>query len=389
MKRPGRIDWSISRPPRERDLPAACERLREAGVALSADEPEWWLVGDPALAAEALGGHSFASSILGDGGVPIRCPVSGLDIRAEDTVLASDGERHARLRSVLVAALDGVGALPAALEALAAREIARLRPRGSCDLVRDFAVPACDWAAGEALGVPEPERAELGEEIEAMWEALLSPLPRAPRYAPLMARLVERLRRGMAGKRGALARIGEAVRAGRCTEPGGVSLAVSIVQGMSRTPVGLASAALRDLLARGDAPGPRAARGAVERALREHPPVRLLIRVSVEGARLGPFHPPPGTRLAVSLRALGTIPGARQWAFGHGPHACPAGRVGQAMAEALVAAMLSGLPGLRLDPAGEDERPEAIFSVPRALRLSWVGGRGTLERLRRDRPAPG
>jgi cytochrome P450 len=208
-----------------------------------------------------------------------------------------------------------------------------------------------------------------------MWEALAGRLGDRARFEGAMSRMVDRLHRALSAEDGAVtaaAALGRAWRAGHCSALEALGMAVAILQGMTRTSAMLAAGALRDGLLRCEArfPAHESAQRWVERALRERPPVHTITRIALREARLGTHVVPAGTPVAVCLRALR---GDRLWAFGHGPHACPGGRTGQAAAAAMVAAILDRLPGLRIDESACGPRPShPIFSEPTRLPLRWT-----------------
>lgn len=377
MSEPPKVDFHFRRPPDARLGARLDAELRELRVARSADAVPYWLVWDPEYAEQVLCGEDFRSIIQGDGGVPIRCPETGAPLRAEQTLLASDGAEHARLKAVLVGALEGAGPTMEAFEQRAGEAIAGLRPRGSCEFLSDFAYPVSNWATSALLGLPASEFDELSEEIDLMMAALARALVDRSRYEHIMDRLIHRIWRAQSegGSEGVAARLGRARLSGRLSAVEALSLCVSVIQGMSRTAAALAAGALRMGLARADdaAVNAHMARTWIEEILHRSPPIHSLLRVAADGAELCGYKPTRGTPVVVCLRALADAQPAKTWAFGHGPHACPSGRLGQAMAERMAVVTLENLPGLRLDvcDAGGREQHHPIFSGPARLSLRW------------------
>ena len=125
---------------------------------------------------------------------------------------------------------------------------------------------------------------------------------------------------------------------------------------------------------------------AVEESLRLEPAAAVVDRYATVGTRLGGTAIQAGDQVTVSITGANRDPGVfadpdvfdvrranagRHLAFAHGPHFCLGAHLARLEATAAVAAVLDGLPGLRLD-AGQPSVPHGlIFRKPDALRVRW------------------
>jgi cytochrome P450 len=123
---------------------------------------------------------------------------------------------------------------------------------------------------------------------------------------------------------------------------------------------------------------------AIEEALRWEPPLLNISRMATEDLELGGVPIPKGAFVAISLGAANRDPrrypdpdsfdifrDARQHiSFGNGPHMCLGMHLARLETRVLLNAVLDRLPGLRLDPAAEDQHIHGlVFRSPPELRV--------------------
>src|SRR5579864_1089380 len=123
---------------------------------------------------------------------------------------------------------------------------------------------------------------------------------------------------------------------------------------------------------------------AIEEALRWEPPLLNISRMAAEDLELGGVHVPKGAFIALSLGAANRDPrrypdpdafdifrDPRQHiSFGNGPHMCLGMHLARLETRVLLSAVLDRLPGLRLDPAAEDQHIHGlVFRSPPELRV--------------------
>jgi cytochrome P450 len=121
---------------------------------------------------------------------------------------------------------------------------------------------------------------------------------------------------------------------------------------------------------------------AVEEGLRWEPPITAIMRIARRDARLGGVEIPAGARVITSLgsasRDESRHPDGERFdlfreprpslAFGFGPHRCLGMHLGRIENELAIAALLTRLPGLRLDPQARDVHiTGAGFRAPESL----------------------
>jgi len=125
---------------------------------------------------------------------------------------------------------------------------------------------------------------------------------------------------------------------------------------------------------------------AIEESLRLEPAAAVVDRYATRDASIGGARIRRGEPVTVSLAGANRDPAvfpepdrfdvrrpnsARHLAFARGPHFCLGAHLARLEATAAVAAVLDGLPGLRLD-AGQPSVPHGlIFRKPDALRVRW------------------
>lgn len=126
---------------------------------------------------------------------------------------------------------------------------------------------------------------------------------------------------------------------------------------------------------------------AVEESLRLEPAAAVVDRYATRGVELGHAAISPGDLVSVSLAGAGRDPAvftdpdrfdvrrdnARQnLAFARGPHFCLGVHLARLEAQAALAAVLSQLPGLRLDPDPGHAPQGLVFRKPPSLPVRWL-----------------
>jgi hypothetical protein len=208
--------------------------------------------------------------------------------------------------------------------------------------------------------------------------------------------LAEGLREAIAAGRAPV--LAEAVRSGELTAGEVISNAAVQLFGGIETTEGMICNAMLHLLSDQGQLGlvlddPRLLPAAVEESLRLEPAAAVVDRyatrdVSVAGAggAIGGVGIRRGDPVTVSLAGANRDPAvfpepdrydirrpnsARHLAFARGPHFCLGAHLARLEATTAVAALLGGLPGLRLDPGQPSAPYGLIFRKPAALRVRW------------------
>jgi cytochrome P450 len=368
---------------------AALDRLREA-------EPISWL---PALGGWLVTSHALARELLGRGEDFTVWAEPNL-VRASLGVmmLATDGAEHERqrrpfeepfrVRPVRERFAEPVGRHIDAL-------IERLAPRGSCELVADFAAPFAIGLAGEVLGLPLDDVARVQVFYEAFAGAMVydgdpEPQRRADlARAELNAILLGEVQRSRT-------RPDNSVTSAVANDPGGglsddeivAQLRVILFGAIETVESTIANAVLL-LLRNADQlealrSEPELAGNAVEEGMRLIPPVAFIERWTASRCALGGVELQAGEFLGVSTVAANRDPAVfahperfdirranarHHLTLSHGQHHCLGFNLGRMQCQAAVTALFGRLPGLELvhapEPAG------FAFRRPATLELRW------------------
>ena len=365
-------------------------RLRERA-------PACWL---PALDGWLVTGYSAAVEVLLD---PVTFTVDDPRFTTArvtgPSMLSLDGTSHARHREPFTHAYRPAGVserLAGFTRAEAARLVGAIRPAGQAELRTTVAGPLAAAVMAEALGlggagVTPATVLAWYRDIVAAVAALPAAAPGTPpavRVASFDA-LAAAVREAIAARRAPV--LADAARSGELTVEEVISnAAVQLFGGIETTEAMTCNAVLHLLRdpAQGDlvraVPGLLPA--AIEESLRLEPAAAVVDRYATRAASIGGASVQRGEPVTVSLAGANRDPAvfpepdrfdvrrpnsARHLAFARGPHFCLGAHLARLEATAAVAAVLDGLPGLRLD-AGQPSVPHGlIFRKPDALRVRW------------------
>jgi cytochrome P450 len=125
---------------------------------------------------------------------------------------------------------------------------------------------------------------------------------------------------------------------------------------------------------------------AIDESLRLEPAAAVIDRYAMGDLDLGGAQIARGDLVRVSITAANRDPavfsepdrfdparerGRRHLAFAHGPHVCVGVHLARLEARAALEQLLSGLPGLRLDPESPSEVRGLVFRKPPTLNVVW------------------
>jgi cytochrome P450 len=324
------------------------------------------------------------------------------------SMLSLDGAEHARHRDPFALAF-GVAAvrdrLEAFIEATAERLVSALRPAGGGELRRSLAGPLAVAVVAELLGLDETEPAVVLSWYDAIVGAVSALAGNggaevgaagAEAFGLLRASLETAIARPVGSSL-----IAAAAGGGGLTVSEVVSNAAVMMFGGIETTEGMISNAILHLLGHPDQLGLVMADlslvpGAVEESLRLEPAAAVVDRYATADVRIGDAAIRRGDLVTVSLAGANRDPAifsdpdrfdvrrdnARlSLAFARGPHFCPGAHLARLEARAAVSALLSCLPGLRLDRAGLG--PAGLSSA----RLGLAGGASARGLVFRKPPA--
>lgn len=315
------------------------------------------------------------------------------------SMLSLDGASHARHRSPFTRAYRPAelsGRLAGFARSEAARLTGRIRPAGQAELRTAVAGPLAAAVMAEALGlagagVTPGTLLSWYDDIVAAVAALPAAAPGPPpaagadSFTALAAGLREAIAAGRAPVLAAAARSG-GLSAGEVVSNAAVQLfgGIETAEGMICNMVLhlLSDRAQLDLV-RAD---PGLLPAAVEESLRLEPAAAAVDRYATRDASIGGAGIRRGDPVTVSLAGANRDPAvfpdpdrydirrpnsARHLAFARGPHFCLGAHLARLETTAAVAALLGGLPGLRLDPGQPPAPSGLIFRKPAALRVRW------------------
>lgn len=368
---------------------------------LRTTEPVSWL---PALGGWLVTRADLAERVLRD---PRRFTVDDPRFSTARVIgpsmLSLDGDEHRAHRDPFARALRA----PAERERLAdvagqhaAELVRRLRAAGSpAELRRQLAGPLAVAVMAAMLGLDVPTTKLLGwyDAIVAGVSALSRgdtpggrddaavPEPARAAFSELSDQVLAALTAG--------AHDGALLATAAATLPADavVSNTAVLLFGGLETTEGMITTALWHLLsdaaaATAVAADPQLTDAVVEESLRLEPAAALVDRYATTNLEIGNAPVQAGDLVSVSLAGANRDPAVcpdpdefrlhrsvrrQHWAFAIGPHFCIGAQQARAETAAAVTAVLSGLPGARLDP----ERPAApeglVFRKPPALWVRW------------------
>jgi cytochrome P450 len=379
-----RPTWHVSLAELDADPHPVLARIRARSPVCWVPELGGWLVTGYRAAAEVL---ADAAAFTVDDPRFTTARVTG------PSMLSSDGAEHARHRAPFAHAFGPAVLqehLARVIEAEATRLTLRLRPRGSAELREEFAGPLAAAVMAEALGLaPTGVTAEtvLGWYRDIV--AAVAALPAAgsdgdqpaqvpvPSFGELATALLAAMDHGHAPV------LAAAARSGALTRGEAVSNAAVALFGGIETAEGMICNAALHLL--GNGAGGDLDRG-VEESLRLEPAAAVVdryatrdvtaggmligrgdfVRVSITGANRDPAVFPNPDRFDPARPNAG-----RHLAFARGPHFCVGAHLARLETVSALRALLSTLPGLRLDPSRPAEVRGLVFRKPPALHAAW------------------
>jgi cytochrome P450 len=365
-------------------------RLRERA-------PACWV---PALGAWVVTGYSAAVGVLLDpAAFTVDDPRFTTARVTGPSMLSLDGESHARHRGPFTHAFRPAELserLAGFTQAEAARLTEAIRPSGRAELRTAVAGPLAAAVMAEALGLSGAGVAPVTvlswyRDIVAAVASLSAATPGSPSAARAGSfnALAAGLREAIAAGRAPV--LAEAARSGELTIGEVISNAAVQLFGGIETTEGMICNAMLHLLSdpaqlglvRAD---PWLLPAAVEESLRFEPAAAVVDRYATRDIGIGGAGIRRGDPVTVSLTGANRDPAvfpepdrydirrpnsARHLAFARGPHFCLGAHLARLEATTAVAALLGGLPGLRLDPDQPSAPCGLIFRKPAALRVRW------------------
>jgi cytochrome P450 len=316
------------------------------------------------------------------------------------SMLSLDGEGHDRHRRPFAAPFSRPGVhdqLAVFVTGEADRLAGAMRPAGRGDLSRSLAAPLAVAVVARALGLGQVDPGL----ILAWYDAIVGAVSDlAAESAPARSARVAAGTAAFGQLSDSLAAVIEgpandsllaaAVQPGLSTAEIISNAAVLMFGGIETTEGMIANAAWHLLshpdqldLVRGD---PGLLPQAIEESLRLEPAAAVVDRYATRGVELGDAAISPGDLVSVSLAGAGRDPAvftdpdrfdvrrdnARQnLAFARGPHFCLGVHLARLEAQAALAAALSQLPGLRLDPDPGPAPQGLVFRKPPSLPVRW------------------
>ncbi len=354
-------------------------RLRER-------EPVSWL---PALGGWLVTRRDLALRVLSDSETfTVDDPRFSTARVVGPSMLSLDGPEHGRHRDPFAQAFRVTAVrsrLEAFVEAAAVRLVTDLRPAGSAELRRSLAGPLAVAVVAEVLGLDDTEPAVVLSWYDAIVAAVsaLAADPGRPAVADGGSQAVaggaafSLLRASLEaaiGRPGSSSLLAAAAADGGLTTSEVVSNAAVMMFGGIETTEGMIANAILHLLSHPDQlrlvlADDALIPNAIEESLRLEPAAAVVDRYCTAGVRIGDADIRQGDLVTVSLTGANRDPAffddpdrfdvrrdnARLGlAFARGPHFCPGAQLARLEAQAAIRALLTRLPGLRLDPPRDD-----------------------------------
>src|SRR6185437_5172523 len=379
-----RPTWHVSLAQLDADPHPLLARMRERSPVCWVPEVGGWLVTGYRAATEVL---ADAAAFTVDDPRFTTARVTG------PSMLSADGAEHARHRAPFAHAFGPAVLqehLARVIEAEAARLASSLRPRGNAELREEFAGPLAAAVMAAALGLA-PSGVTAGTVLGWYRDivAAVAALPAAgsggaqpaqvpvPSFSDLAAALLTAMDGGHAPV------LAEAAHSGALTRGEAVSNAAVALFGGIETAEGMICNAALHLL--GNQAVSDLDRG-VEESFRLEPAAAVvdryatrdvtagealigrgdLVRVSITGANRDPAVFPGPDRFDPERPNAG-----RHLAFARGPHFCVGAHLARLETVSALRALLSTLPGLRLDASRPAQVRGLVFRKPPALHAAW------------------
>ena len=379
-----RPTWHVSLAELDADPHPVLARMRARSPVCWVPELGGWLVTGYRVAAEVL---ADAAAFTVDDPRFTTARVTG------PSMLSSDGAEHVRHRAPFAHAFGPAVLqehLARVIEAEATRLAVRLRPRGHAELREEFAGPLAAAVMAEALGLaPTGVTAEtvLGWYRDIV--AAVAALPAAgadgappaqvpvPSFSHLAAALLAAMDHGHAPVLAAAAQSG-ALTGGEAVSNAAVALfgGIETAEGM------ICNAALHLLRSGAGSDLDRV----VEESLRLEPAAAVVDRYATRDVTAGEAQIERGDFVRVSITGANRDPAVfpdpdrfdparpnagRHLAFARGPHFCVGAHLARLETVSALRALLSTLPGLRLDASRPAQVRGLVFRKPPALHAAW------------------
>ena len=358
-------------------------------------EPVSWL---PALDGWLVTRYDLVVAALRDAaGFTVDDPRFSTSRIVGPSMLSLDGPEHARHRSPFVGPFRPRAVrdrFAAAVTDEAQRLVGELAASGGGELRRGFAGPLSAATAAQALGLDRDDTATLLGWYDAIVDSVNGMSTGDPpteagaaAYAALAARLAETIADDRAG---ASLLAAAAADAGLSSEQLCANAAILLFGGIETTEGMIANALALLLSRRADLrrarDTPAVLEAAIEESLRLEPASAALDRYAAADTELGGVRIACGDFVRLSLSAANRDPAvfadpdvydlartARgHLAFAQGPHVCVGVHLARLQARVALTALLTQLPGLRLDPGGEHAISGLVFRKPARLDCRWV-----------------
>jgi cytochrome P450 len=372
---------------------------------LRTHEPVSWV---PALDGWLVTRHDLALEVMRDARrFTVDDPRFSTAQVIGPSMLSLDGAQHARHRAPFVGPFRAVAVQEGFARAAAdeaERRIERLVPAGAAELRRSFAGPLAAAIVARALGL-DPREVPA---VLAWYDAIVTSVTRitagepptregAAAFIALRERLEAVITNGRDSSLLASAASGTAAGAGVDSDSALsreqiVSNAAVLLFGGIETTEGMIANVVLHLLHRPELvpqvrEDPQRLEAAVDESLRLEPAAAVIDRYTTTGATLGAISIPPGELVRISISAANRDPAVfadpdafdldrpnarRHLAFAQGPHVCVGVHLARLEARVSVAALLRGLPELRLDPFRRAAVRGLVFRKPPRLDVVWT-----------------
>jgi cytochrome P450 len=371
----------------DRDPHPALARLRE-------HEPVSWL---PSLDGWLVTRHDLVLAAMRDATtLTVDDPRFSTAQVVGPSMLSLDGAAHDRHRAPFVGpfrAASVAGRFAEQTATTARRLVDGLAPAGGGELRRRFAGPLAASIVTQALGLDEGEVAD----VLGWYEAIVTSVTEitAGRGATAAGthaygELSDRLRPVIESEDGS-SLLAAAARGGTLTaEQISSNAAVLLFGGIETTEGMIANAALhlleRPALLAAAREHPGGLDSVIDESLRLEPAAAVIDRYATADTELGGARIARGDLVRLSITAANRDPAVftdpdafdpgrpnlrRHVAFAQGPHVCVGVHLARLEAREALAALLIGLPGLRLDPDGEAAVRGLVFRKPSRLDVLW------------------